>query len=186
MAATERKIFAMHLMLAFRYRHIYYVIYTWKITSFKNFLILESAVKCPRPLLETYLEIKWVMWSIKHLWIAPLQPSLVEKLTEIRNEWEQRHQEGGQFYEYFSTYKSDYIKISMTAEIREMAGLGYPPGMYNQNANEYANSVIKRDLDVRKISIKEVTLHLQQLIQRQYEEVKLAMIGRGEWEVRNE
>ena len=109
-----------------------------------------------------------------------------EKLTEIRNEWEQRHKEGGQFYEYFLTYKSDYIKNSMTADIREMAGLGFPPRMYNQNANECANSVIKRDLDVRKISIKEATLHLQQLIQRQYEEVKLAMIGRGEWEVRNE
>lgn len=52
------------------------------------------------------------------------------------------------FYtDYFVMYKADLInKNCMTADLRTMCGFGYPPSIYNQNANECANSVIKRDI----------------------------------------
>ena len=34
----------------------------------------------------------------------------------------------------------------MSAELRSLSGLGFPPRPYNQNANECMNSVIKGDL----------------------------------------
>lgn len=39
----------------------------------------------------------------------------------------------------------------MTADLRTMCGLGYPPSMNNQNANECGNSVIKRDIKLEKL-----------------------------------
>ena len=107
------------------------------------------------------------------------------KLESLKSVWEERDPNGAKFFEYFLTYKADYIKNTMTANVREMAGLGYPPKVYNQNANECANSVIKRDLNFKKLNIKEAVVHLQQIINRQFEQCRLSMIGRGEWRVKD-
>lgn len=62
-----------------------------------------------------------------------------------------------------------------------MCGFGYPPSMYNQNANECANSVIKRGIKIEKFSVQDCVTHLQNIVQRQYDEARLAMLGRGEY-----
>lgn len=71
----------------------------------------------------------------------------------------------------------------MTADLRTMCGLGYPPSMYNQNANECANSVIKRDIKLEKLSVQDCVTHLQNIVQRQYDEARLAVLGRGEYSI---
>lgn len=43
-------------------------------------------------------------------------------------------------------YKADLITNCMNADLRSLAGLGYPPKPYNRNANECMNSTIKGDL----------------------------------------
>ena len=78
------------------------------------------------------------------------------------------------FYQYFTTYKIALIKQSMTADIRSMAGLGYPPQLYNQNANECMNSVIKRELKWKRLNPLEVVSHIQHVVNRQFDEAKLA------------
>lgn len=57
-------------------------------------------------------------------------------------------------------YKADLIKNCMMADLRTMCGLGYPPSMYNQNANECANSVVKRDIKLENLSVQDCVTHL--------------------------
>lgn len=68
----------------------------------------------------------------------------------------------------------------MTAELRSMAGLGWPPGVYDQNGNEYMNSVLQREKELtrkRKLSIPEFARLLQTVVKRQRTEEDLAFIG---------
>ena len=93
-----------------------------------------------------------------------------------RHIWCARHPNGEAFYQYFTTYKIELIKQSMTADIRSMAGLGYPPQLYNQNANECMNSVIKRELKWKRLNPLEVVSHIQHMVNRQFDEAKLAIM----------
>lgn len=106
-----------------------------------------------------------------------------EKLESLKPLWIERHLYGEEFHKYFVTFKADLIKNCMTADLRAMCGLGYPPSMYNQNANECANSVVKRDLKLEKLSVQDCVMHLQNIIQRQHDEARLAVLGRGEYTV---
>lgn len=71
----------------------------------------------------------------------------------------------------------------MTTDLRTMCGLGYPPSMYNQNANECGNSVIKRDNKLEKLSVQDCLTHLQNIVQGQYNGTRLIVLGRGEYSV---
>ncbi|XP_052719325.1 uncharacterized protein LOC128191281 [Crassostrea angulata] len=79
----------------------------------------------------------------------------------------------------------------MNADLRSLAGLGYPPKPYNQNANECMNSTIKGDLrkDTQgklKMSEKDFVISLEKIVKRQETEVKLALIGKGEYRLKDE
>ena len=104
-------------------------------------------------------------------------------LESLKDDWCNRHPNGEEFFQYFITYKSDLIKQSMTADVRAMTGLGFPPQLYNQNANECMNSVIKRELKWKRLNPMEVVTHIEHIVRRQFDEAKLAMIGRGEYSV---
>ena len=49
------------------------------------------------------------------------------------------------FIDYFRE-KAKLIRATMTAEVRMEAGLGNPPELYRQQANESINNMIKREL----------------------------------------
>ena len=68
----------------------------------------------------------------------------------------------------------------MSAEIRSMAGLGFPPKPYTQNGNECINSIIKRGKDTRKLTLKEVVQLLRCVTRSQEEQISLSLMGRGE------
>lgn len=55
------------------------------------------------------------------------------KMESLSEEWKKRHPQGERFLTYFNKYKPEEIKNTMTAEVRSMAGLGFPPGVYDQN-----------------------------------------------------
>lgn len=65
----------------------------------------------------------------------------------------------------------------MTTDLRTMCGLGYPPSMYNQNANECGNSVIKRDNKLEKLSVQDCLTHLQNIVQGQYNGTRLNSVS---------
>ena len=67
----------------------------------------------------------------------------------------------------------------MTAELRAMDGLGFPPKPYTQNANECINSVVKRGKETRSLTLKSIVHLLRSVVKDQEQQVKLSFIGSG-------
>ena len=113
---------------------------------------------------------------------------LMQTYQNLKASWITRHKCGKEFASYFEKNKLDLIKETMSQNIRSMAGLGFPPEVYNQNANECMNSVLKRDTprDKKRMTICEFTSHCRSLERRQRTQEELAMIGRGELQVLDE
>ena len=113
------------------------------------------------------------------------------KLARLASEWKSRHPNGGKFHEYFAEYKADLIKNCMSAELRSLCGLGYPPKPYTQNANECANSVVKSDIrgeggKKSKLDPFDFVQILHKSVKRQATEVDMAIIGLGEYRLKPE
>ena len=107
----------------------------------------------------------------------------VTNLEKMKEEWLSLHPLSERFVTYFCKYKAEIIRQTMTAELRSMAGLGWPPGVYDQNGNECMNSVLQREKQLtrkRKLSIPEFARLLQTVVKRQRTEEDLAFIGLGE------
>ena len=88
------------------------------------------------------LEAKQFMADIFGSKSNPSLPSLVssnssehfwESLLRLKDVWINRHKEGEKFYKYFAEKKADQFANCMTAEVRSLSGLGYPPDVYTQN-----------------------------------------------------
>ena len=97
--------------------------------------------------------------------------------------WRQIAGKGEAFVTYFEQHKLPLIANCMTAKVRTVAGLGYPPDVYTQNANECINSVLKRAAKGKKLSLREAALTIDSSVREQENQVKLAMIGIGELKV---
>ena len=113
-----------------------------------------------------------------------------ENLTNLISKWRDMHQNGQEFINYFVENKSPLIKQCMSANIRSKCGLGYPPSPYTQNANECINSVIKSDIrhekGLKSIDPYECVAMLEKVVMRQETELKLAVIGKGAWHLKEE
>ena len=101
----------------------------------------------------------------------------------LKEKWISMHAQGEKFVDYFLKHKADAIRRTMTADIRSMAGLGWPPTVYDQNAYECMNSVLQREkqlTDKKKLSIPEFVRILRTTVNRQRTEEDLAFLGIGE------
>ena len=111
------------------------------------------------------------------------QTEFETNMGRITEGWLSLHPQGECFVAYFRKYKSDVMKETMTADLRSMTGLGWPPSVYDQNGNECMNSVLQREKQrtgKRKLSIPEFARLLQTVVKRQRTEEDLAFIGLGE------
>lgn len=93
-----------------------------------------------------------------------------KNLDRLSNEWHLLHPLGERFVAYFRKYKAEIIKQTMTANLRSMAGLGWPPSVYGQNGNECMNSVLQQEKQLtrkRKLSIPELSRLLETVIKWQ-------------------
>ena len=70
--------------------------------------------------------------------VDSLNPEDYDKMAEeLFVKWNEIYVDSmKEFILYFKSKKSQLIKNYMTAEIRSLVGLGYPPKPYTQNANE--------------------------------------------------
>ena len=100
-----------------------------------------------------------------------------ERLTCLKDKWIRRHREGEKSYKYFIQRKADQFANYMTAEVRCLSGLGYPPEVYSQNANECMNTVIKRSQS-KKMDVVDCIENLRREVNSQQ-----SMISRGELSV---
>ena len=73
---------------------------------------------------------------------------LIQTYENLKQTWLTRHPCGKEFTSYFEKNKLDLIKETMTQNIRSMAGLGFPPEVYNQNGNECMTSGTR--LEIRR------------------------------------
>lgn len=108
------------------------------------------------------------------------------KMVSLSEEWKRRHPQGERFLTYFNKYKAEQIKKTTTAEVCSMAGLGFPPSVYDQNANEYKNSVLQREKDntgKKRLSLPQCARLIQTTVARQRTEEQLALIGIGDLEL---
>ena len=80
-------------------------------------------------------------------------------LQSTTSKWKTCHTNGHRFVEYFLKAKANVIRETARSDIRSMCGLGYPPTVYTQNANEWMNRLIKAEEDP-KFSKKQVALLL--------------------------
>lgn len=97
--------------------------------------------------------------------------------------WRNDGQVGKVFLTYFVKYKKDLIKRCMITPVRQKAGLGSPPAEYNQNGNECYNSVLKRSMGKKKMSMKETIDLLKKEVDDNDLHIQLALAGRGKWRV---
>lgn len=105
-----------------------------------------------------------------------------EKLIKCLEEWKTRHPKGQHFLDYFIKNRADIIKKPMTAKIRSMAGLGFPPDVYDQNGNECMNSVLRRDKEAtgkKELTLPQCVKLLKTAVERQRTEEKLSIFGSG-------
>ena len=105
------------------------------------------------------------------------------KMEALSATWKARHPQGQRFLDYFLKHKADAIKGTMTADVRSMAGLGFPPEVYDQNGNECMNSVLRREKErtgQKKLSLPQCVRLIRTTVNRQRTEEELAIIGIGE------
>ena len=71
----------------------------------------------------------------------------------------------------------------MRADVRSMAGLGFPPSVYDQNGNECMNSVLQREKATtgnKKLSLPRCVRMIHTTVKRQRTEEELALLGIGD------
>ena len=106
------------------------------------------------------------------------------------DKWSTIHDNGTKFVEYFLKQKAVVIRETAKADIRSVCGLGYPPKVYTQNANECMNRLIKAEDNSNYFKKKKSLLpyieRIRSEIQRQQNEQFLAVIGRGQYQLTDE
>ena len=72
------------------------------------------------------------------------------------------------------------MKKCMAAETTTCCRLA---AKYNQNANEFTNSVLKRLKSFKKLTVEKNIGLIQNEVENQQEHMKLALIGKGQWRI---
>ena len=116
--------------------------------------------------------------------VDSLNPEDYDKMVEqLFVKWNENYVDSvKEFILYFKSKKAQLVKNCMTAKIRSLVGLGYPPKPYTQNANEYVNGVLKRGERKCK-SITDVINILQDSVTKQDTQMQLSLMGKGEWQL---
>ena len=68
-----------------------------------------------------------------------------DAVKSVDEKWKTIHANGAKFVDFFFKEKADVIRETAKADIRSVCGLGYPPKVYAQNANECMNRLIKAE-----------------------------------------
>jgi hypothetical protein len=112
-----------------------------------------------------------------------------ERLKSLENQWnvrecERRSSTKPLFYDWFTKYHSTNFKEHMLKPLRVKAGLGDPPTIYTNNANESANARIKAKVDYKKSDLKVFCNEMKDLAEGQYRNVERAFtLDAGPYEV---
>lgn len=90
------------------------------------------------------------------------------------------------FHTWFMKYHAEEIKSTMLCPVRVAAGLGDPPSEFCTNDSEAINSAIKQSLQFKKSDWPVFNDKMKRFVMQQQEEVCKAIIGLGEYMLKNE
>ena len=109
--------------------------------------------------------------------------TMLQHLKEVWDGYEQPFApaRGPQFHSFFVRYQAEVVKYHMRKDLREAAGLGYPPTIFTTNPSESINAVLKKKVDFKQHEWPKFNEHLKQLIEGQREEVIRSLSGRGQY-----
>ena len=121
------------------------------------------------------------------LYDAEDEKDFKEKLLVCKERWaqlEKKHnnQVSGTFFKYFEKEKAEVFIGHMIKPVRKASNITSSNG-FHQTGSEWANKIIKDDLDYKRLKAPAVLNHLKKLTQRHYDEVKKAVYGTGEYEL---
>eukprot|EP00112_Aurelia_sp_Birch-Aquarium-sp1_P024863 Seg8024.1 transcript_id=Seg8024.1/GoldUCD/mRNA.D3Y31 product="hypothetical protein" protein_id=Seg8024.1/GoldUCD/D3Y31 len=80
--------------------------------------------------------------KIKGLLDVATAEQFEQEWCEIERKWIERGAIGAKFHKYVAEHKTELMKSSMIAGVREKCGLGNPPLEYTQNAKECSSTPI--------------------------------------------
>ena len=88
---------------------------------------------------------------------------------------------GARFHMWFCQYQADVVKHHMRKDLREAAGLGYPPAKFTTNGSESVNSLIKRHVNFKQSEWPKFNEAIKQIVSSQHEELIRALSGCGQY-----
>ena len=109
-------------------------------------------------------------------------------LDNLENRWSVLHRNGQAFFQWFIARKRTEFLNSVISPVRQRAGLGCPPDRFTTNRSEQTNKSIqefvKSESKSKKVDEFTFSVCLSKLVNQQQQEVELAVIGRGEYQLR--
>lgn len=115
----------------------------------------------------------------------------VQQLDQLEETWSGLHKNGQNFFHWFRHHKSDDFLNCVISPVRQRAGLGYPPERFTTNRSETTNNVLQdfvsRETNgKKKVDEYSFASSVERLIKIQNQEIELAVVGRGEYKLREE
>jgi hypothetical protein len=110
-------------------------------------------------------------------------------LDSVLEKWSVLHPKGEQFHSWFKKNKAKEFAESVISSVRQRAGLGCPPEKFTTNRSERTNGIIqdfiKRDCGKDKVDEYTFVKSLEKLIGMQEQELEMAVLGKGEYKLRD-
>ncbi len=104
--------------------------------------------------------------------------------------WADLHPNGEEFHGWFKTNKAKAFAESVVSSVRQRAGLGCPPEKFTTNSSERTNGIIqdfiKRDCGAAKVDKYTFVTSLEKLIKIQEQEIEMAVLGKGQYTLRDQ
>ena len=111
-------------------------------------------------------------------------------LKSLEEKWSSLHQNGKAFHSWFGLNKKEDFIRSVISPVCQRAGLGCPPEKFTTNRSERTNGVlqdcIKRDCGTAKTDKYTLVKSIEKLVKNQEQEVELAVLDKGEYQLRPE
>ena len=111
-------------------------------------------------------------------------------LDSVLEKWSILHPNAEHFHSWFKSNKAKQFSESVISSVRQRAGLGCPPEKFTTNRSERTNGVIqdfiKRECGKDKVDEYTFAKSLEKLIRIQEQELEMAILGKGEYKLRDQ
>ena len=112
--------------------------------------------------------------------------AMLLRLKSRWNEFETPYNSPPFFYNWFVKHCHDNVAKFMLQGVRTRAGLGSPPSPYYTNEVESKNKLLKEAVQYKSSQLPDFIEKMKNLMQEQRQEIERAVIGAGEYRLRDQ